>query len=97
MSEHLQFERGVLGTLVMAKKDKVVGEIALKFYMKGNQEPLELEFVDVTKECCDKLGFIYKDLNVYKDDAFSTIMIKVYDKETILEYISKLEKLSKEL
>ena len=87
-----KFKRALIEMLERSKKDKVVGPIRLNFSVKGNAEPQELELKEVVEHICTVHSFIVKDFNIYYDEKWSKIIIHVYDRTTIVEYIEKLEK-----
>ena len=91
MSNYFNLKKGLIGQLTIANCDKVVGPIKLRFSMNGNREPEEAAIKEIVKEVCEQKGFILKDLGVYNDDGFSRLIIELFDKKTILQYIEYLE------
>ena len=68
--------------------------------MSGNQEPLQPDFQAQARECMRALNFIYDSVECYHDDdgyegrgaGFTKVIVKCYDKATIVDYINYLHK-----
>jgi len=97
------FKHTLMAILSEAVEEKVVGPIKLSVSMSGNKEPMEPELQREARECMNKLGFIYDRVDCYHDDdgyegrgaGFTKVIIKCYDKSTIIEYINYLHKREK--